>query len=136
MPNPLNRLLGIIALLLLSAGSGFTQQTKTDSLTVLVNSATNDKIKIDALNALSKQYYFVDFKKSLDYNKKVVQLAKKINHTLGLADAYNIRGVIYMNTGKNSLAIANLNKAVSLYQKLNNQSGIANCYANIGVFYI
>lgn len=104
-----------------------------DSLENALHSMTDEKAKVKALNALSKFYCSSDLDKARSFNSTSIALAKKNNFSAGLANAYNIQGVIYINLGKSDLAIHSLNQSIEYCKKDNNLIGVAVGYGNIGI---
>src|SRR5690606_40435507 len=63
---------------------------QTDSLTTaLENSLLHDTTRVMILNELSAQVWGADPAKARDYATEALNLAKKLNFTKGLADAYS-----------------------------------------------
>jgi tetratricopeptide (TPR) repeat protein len=106
-----------------------------DSLLNAEKSIGNDTQKVNIYNRVSQLYCAVDFNKALFYNQKAVDISTKANLPRKLAEAYNIRGIIYLNQGKIKEADTSLNKSIALHVKNHNTKGIASGYGNLGAMY-
>lgn len=106
-----------------------------DSLLSVLKITTNDSLKVNIYNQLSKLFCTIDFNKALEYNKESIILSEKIHSDRKLAEAYNIQGIIYINKGQNQEAISSLTKAIEIHKKNGNKKGLASAYGNLGAMY-
>jgi len=101
-----------------------SQNSNTDSITLLLNSKPQNKEKIELLNDISYNLLTSYPEKAYQYNKQAVELSEKINYTLGLAAAYNVTGLYYRYKGNYTLSISFHYKSLELYEKINDIEGI------------
>lgn len=121
----------IVFLLLILTGQAYGQ---IDSLEQqLQNLRGTDKHEL--LLKLSKEYWFVDLDKSLDYAEQALTLAEKSRDPVQMAEAYNRIGNVYYFQAENHKALENYNKSKTISQDANYQSGIAKASNNIGLIY-
>lgn len=73
-----------------------------------------------------------NFKRSLYYDKKALEISEAIHDSTGIADSYMSSGINYSEIGDNAKALAFFKKALPYYLKRNNSGKIAYAYFNIG----
>lgn len=73
-----------------------------------------------------------NFKKSLFYDNKALEISKSINDTIGIADNYMSSGINYSEIGNNRKALELFKKALPYYLKKNIKEKVAYAYFNIG----
>ena len=83
-------------------GCGFTgiinaQQRAADSLERIINTLPEDTAKVNRLNALVPKLQYLDPGKAALKVEQSIRLSEKINYSLGLATAYRLRGVLYID---------------------------------------
>jgi tetratricopeptide (TPR) repeat protein len=123
-------------ILLLIAGYCFGQNQRTvDSLTKVLNSAVNDTIKTQVLENLSAEYCYNNPHKAMDYANAEMELARKINYTLGIAAAYNMIGIVYDNEGELNLALENYLQSLRIKEKIGNEGYVSKQLMNIANIY-
>ncbi len=107
----------------------------TDSLFTLLNNSQNEKSKISIYNqlALEIQHYSTDT--ALLYLDSSLTLALKYNKQLEEANSYQIKGVIYNNSGRYDEAIDFEKKALLLYMQNKDTVGLISAYSALGVAY-
>ncbi|HRH63228.1 MAG TPA: tetratricopeptide repeat protein [Bacteroidia bacterium] len=77
-----------------------------------------------------------DYSNSLLYAFNAVKIYEKINDERGLADTYNLLGVLYLYSFKDyKLALGNLQKAYKFFLKQENKKEIGRTLINIGQCY-
>ena len=129
------RVIIIICFLLTSvqAHAQLSGQAKIDSLLAELPKAKGDTNEVIMLYTISHAYFKVNPDKGIDFGKKGVDLAKKINWDKGLAKSYNSIGLNYtFGKGEYDLALEHFNKSKSLNLTNNDSNGIAGNYGNIG----
>jgi signal transduction histidine kinase len=111
---------------LLSIMTSDAQQKATDSLEKIIMVLHDDTVKVNRLNDLASKLQFVNPQKAAAKVLLSAQLSKKINYPIGLATAYRVYGVLYvdrmvLDSGKmfydSAYAIVKNNKEQS-YQRL------------------
>jgi AraC-like DNA-binding protein len=109
----------VLLLLLLVISQLAIGQSKTlDSLqTFLKTYSKNDTVKVNALNALSNQYLWVDYYASIKHADEALELARQLNYSKGIATANNLKGFCYWAFGDNDLAIEAAMEASSLIER-------------------
>lgn len=112
-----------------------SQNSEIDSLLSIEKSSSNDTQKVAVYNRLSRIYCAFDLNTALGYNKRAIDIAQKEQLPDKLADAYNTRGIIFINQTKFKEADTSLNKAIELHIKTNNKKGIASGYGNLANMY-
>ncbi|MGB8191931.1 MAG: histidine kinase, partial [Chitinophagaceae bacterium] len=90
-------LLFTFLLMVSSLISTHAQQSVADSLEKLISTLPDDTFKSNRLNDLVAKLQYLDPAKAAVKVDQSIQLASKINHTLGLATAYRLRGVLYVD---------------------------------------
>jgi adenylate cyclase len=78
---------------------GFAQdkahQLKLDSLESNLPEIKNDSVKLSILLGLGRDYAVYSNKRYFEFNQKAIELAKKTNYPLGIAEAYTNMGFYY-----------------------------------------
>jgi tetratricopeptide (TPR) repeat protein len=112
-----------------------SQKNEIDSLIRLSYSSHNDTQRVIAFNKISQLYCTIDLNKALSYNNQAIILAQKTGLPRKLAEAYNIKGIIYLNQSRIREADTALKAAIALHIKNGNSKGIASGYGNLGAMY-
>src|ERR1035437_7503747 len=84
------------------------QTRKIDSLLELAKISQTDTGKASLLNKLASLFIFVDINKASIYSDSAFHLSKEMHFPLGIAEAFNSKGVILCNQGNYSLALKHL----------------------------
>ncbi len=113
----------------------FAQTKQIDSLKSLIKNQTDDSLKVNTLNILSKAYFSIDTKIAMQYATDAKDLAEEINYRNGLALAYKNTGIVFYMQSKNVEAIQNWNSALSIYKEVDDKVGHANILSNLGAIY-
>ncbi|RPH29883.1 MAG: tetratricopeptide repeat protein [Bacteroidales bacterium] len=106
-----------------------------DSLLNTIPTSYKDSIRIREIIRLANNYYLNNSDLTKELTKRILDESITANYKLGMADAYNLFGIIYLNNSKYDSALIELSKAKILYFELNNQLGIVNCYNNVALVY-
>ncbi|MEO8761035.1 MAG: tetratricopeptide repeat protein [Bacteroidia bacterium] len=109
------------------------QNKQIDSLKTLLKTAKEDTNKVTVLINLSRQVSNLDSSLSLATDAKT--LASKIIFKKGLADAYNIIGVVCYSRGDYPNALKNFFASLKIKEEIGDKKSIANSYNNIGNIY-
>jgi len=124
-----------LSVMLLSA-TVFSQATvKVDSLLKLIDVQPQDSNSLSALQQLGSDYAYNNSIKAIEYLEKAVDLAKKLQNPLGLANAYFSLGFCYLVKGDFDKAFEFYQKSADLYDKLNDKRRLANTYMAIGAVF-
>ncbi len=128
----------LLALTILFYGSFVLtgQNTKIDSLQNLLSKyAHQDTIKVNLLNELAYQLYYIDGKKSLKYAESAQKLADSLNFDKGLAESNRIIGVYYKVRGNYSIALRYYMNSLKISEKSGDKLATAKVLGNIGILY-
>jgi len=105
-------------------------------LLTLLKSDKEDTTKAIHFHLLFRQYYFTaNYDSALFYADAELGLAKKLNFSKGLAQAYNNKGLIDWNKGNYDKGLENHFSALKIREKIGDEKGIASSYVNIGLIY-
>ena len=107
----------------------YAQHNERDSLLALINKNNGDTSEVNALTHLASMQTNSD--SAINYAKKGLVLAEKINFMKGKADCYSI--LSYMTTSPPDLA-QNIQyglNALAIYDRLNDQAGIVEAYGSL-----
>ena len=119
------------------------QDKKIDSLLTVLQNLKSDTVKVNTLNALSKQ--FVVIKNLADakrYAEEALSLAEKKSFTRGVQEAQinsgkisNTQGMIFIGQGNYPEALKHFFTALKIFEKYKSLDGIAGIHLNIGHVY-
>jgi signal transduction histidine kinase/TPR repeat protein len=107
----------------------------TDSLENLLKSAKEDTNRVKMLDDLCWEYTLTKSKKSEEYARQMLGLAKKINYQKGIGNAYANLGASNYMQSKNDTAIKYFGMAAELRKKLNDKAGVGGALNNIAMAY-
>ena len=88
--------------------------------------------RVEKLNDLAFALYNTEPKKTEEYAKQALVLAKKIGSQRGIARSYNIIGVSFHRRSDFNEALKFYNKALNLFEKIGDKNKIATSKHNIG----
>jgi tetratricopeptide (TPR) repeat protein len=125
----------LLTLFLALCLKGFSQFGNADSLENLVKTTKEPKKKTRQLVMLAQAYCTRDYNKAIECINMAVENASANKDSLGLANAYNLQGIIWINLGENDKAIASLDSAVTWQKRVGNKVGLASSYGNMAVLY-
>ena len=91
-------LLGIY--LVLASVSGLAQNSTIDSLKAVVDTSTDDSLKVDNLITLSQRVSNSDRQKAINYAVQARDLADSVGYKFGLANALKYIGINYYALSK------------------------------------
>ena len=94
-----------------------------------------DSLRVEELNALSYKVRLTDPRKTIKTGQQSLELAKRINFELGMAEAYRVIGIGYTYLGENDTAISKYSLALSVFKAKGHLEGEAKVYNNIGNLY-
>ncbi|MEO6884468.1 MAG: tetratricopeptide repeat protein [Bacteroidia bacterium] len=103
------------------------------------NKTTYDKgdtLKVNILNSLSwKLMNTGDYAKAKQNADDALAISEKVDFKKGIANAYNIIGVIYDDQGNYPDALKNYFAALKIREDIGDKKGIGSSYNNIGMVY-
>jgi tetratricopeptide (TPR) repeat protein len=123
------------AFLLMLCLKGLAQSPDIDALEKSLQTEKESKKKTKILATLAQAYCTRDYKKALEYINKAVENAFANRDSLGIANSYNIKGIIWINLGENDKAVASLDSAVNWQKRIGNKLGLASSLGNMAVLY-
>lgn len=130
----MNRLLFSMGLGIGLFFSSNAQNPVIDSLEKLA-ATQKDSLLASTYNELTWQYRSIDKEKAIEYGRKAIELATKLNYPKSIAQAYNDLGIIFYDKENYDTAIYLYEKAIEIRQKLRDDLGIAKLHNKIGVVY-
>ncbi|MCK4663140.1 MAG: tetratricopeptide repeat protein, partial [Bacteroidales bacterium] len=107
---------------------------KTDSLENLLKTI-NKKQKAKLLNELAKAYFPNYPKKSMEYAKSALLLAKKQNNRIEQAFSLKYIGIAFYYQSKYKEALEHYNNSLHIFKELDNKPEISKLFNNIGIIY-
>jgi serine phosphatase RsbU (regulator of sigma subunit)/Tfp pilus assembly protein PilF len=114
----------------------FAQESKIDSLESILKTSQEDTVKVNALNALSRELRNTgNYPGSKQYALQAEQLSKNANFLKGETMALNNIGLIYDFQGDYPAALEYYLKALKVAKAANDKKGIARAFNNIGIIY-
>lgn len=112
---------------------GKAQNPAIDSITKLINSGVPDSSKTKLLADLSWEYISIgDYKSATEKTNEAVALAEKINYKKGLAQSFNMKGILYWFQGDYPQALEYQYKALKISEEIGDKPRIAGSLNNIG----
>ncbi len=135
MMNPRYLLLYGFTVLCLLVNHAYAQQTKIDSLLLVLKNAPNDTNKIVKYEDVVWEYLYSDPEKALTYATQELELAQKLNFKQGISVAENSIGIYYNTQGDFVNTLVHFLKSLKLQEELNDKAGLASSYCNIGNVY-
>ncbi len=125
----------IIVLSLLTFNVLVAQSPQIDSLRNLINTTSDDTVKINSLNNLAKKLLRQNMDNSLDTINLSITLATDAEFYKGLGEAYKIKSVLFYMAGQLDTGIFYLEKSLQIYEENSFDVEAAKCYNNLGLFY-
>ncbi|MGZ3898811.1 MAG: tetratricopeptide repeat-containing sensor histidine kinase [Bacteroidia bacterium] len=110
------------------------QESKIDSLQTLIKTDKEDTSKVKHLNQLSWSQKSISlYKEALESLNKALDIGQRANYKKGIADSYNLIGVVYLEQGDYNHALENYMLAMEMRKETGDSRGIAALYNNIGL---
>lgn len=108
-----------------------------DSLSiVLSHHSKEDTVRVDILNALSRQHGLKqDSDSGRYYGQMALKLAQQLNFKKGIAVAYRYIGNSYVNQSDSALAILNYQKALAISTQIGEEQGQVDNLRNMALTY-
>ncbi|RYZ98471.1 MAG: hypothetical protein EOP47_19270 [Sphingobacteriaceae bacterium] len=85
------------------------------------------------INIGSANYVKGDYFVSLQVTSQLMNISQKINYNTGIANVYQLRGLIFLAQDNLPDAIIEITKALKFYTLLNNKGKMARMYFNLGL---
>jgi len=125
-----------ILLTLLLCFKGTCQDQKyIDSLMSGLDSGLEDTVRINLLNRIASELFYVNQEQIYDIAQQALELSETSDYKTGIAEAYKNLGIYFRLKGVYELAIDYAYKSLDLMEQTNNISGIGRCYNLIGIIY-
>ncbi len=113
--------------------TGKAQNPAIDSLKRLIEKGVLDTSKTKILTDLSWEYITVgDYKNAAEKTNEAITLSEKINYKKGLAQAFNMKGILYWFQGDYPKALDYQYKALKISEEIGDKLRIAGSLNNIG----
>ena len=96
-------------------------------------SFSQENKEIDAKIADVQKYIHKEPVLALKEIQKVIEESDEISYYKGLAEGYNLQGIILVNSGINDLGLQSFINSLDNYMKINDTLGISKLYNNLGV---
>ncbi|MEO6166900.1 MAG: adenylate/guanylate cyclase domain-containing protein [Chitinophagales bacterium] len=125
----------LLCVLLFASIYSTAQSADVDSLINLINTTTDDSIKVNLLNSLSKSFFADNPDSAVTIAATSKNLAEKIDYKPGLALALKNMGIGYYLNGKYVEAINTWQEALEVYDSIGDKTGVANMLSNQGAVY-
>lgn len=129
------RIVLIILLLVPILNLKAQNQTTIDSITKILQTTTDQKIKANLLYQLAHEYIDVNAKKAYDLGTESLELAKKINDANCQVAALNELAILDRNGGSYSKALNTLKNAIEIAQNAEDTTSISKCLIAVGDVY-
>jgi tetratricopeptide (TPR) repeat protein len=126
----------ILILYLSIAITGFSQGS--GNLDSLMNSLTipmDDISKVNLLNNIASDIFFIEPDEIYKYADEALKLAESIKYKKGIAEAYNNLGIYCRESGLYDVASEYHFRSLEIMDNMNDRNGIARCYNLIGIIY-
>jgi tetratricopeptide (TPR) repeat protein/DNA-binding CsgD family transcriptional regulator len=102
-----------------------------DSLLIELPKAKEDTNKVNILNSLSFEYYFMNYQEGIRYGEMGLKLAQILNWKKGISTSYNVIARNYLNINSNKV-IDYLNKALKIAIEIKDYILISKILSNLG----
>lgn len=103
-----------------------------DSLSNVFYTATEDTVKIAALNKLSFQYLIENTQAAMDDVLIAREMALEVDFFKGLADTHINEGAIYWSIGEYPQALSEYLRAADVFESIDDEVGLSIVYNNVG----
>ena len=107
-----------------------------DSLRLLLLQAPEDTSMVNTLEKLSWEYHRTHPEQTEFFAKKSLEIAERLNYSVGAIRAKNILAVSYSIQGKLDSAFQNFETAIQLAINTDNESYVCRTYNNLGRTYM
>lgn len=112
----------------------FTQK-KLDSIETKLSKVSNDSIKLTIMLGLGRDYALNANKRNLEFNRKAIELAQKLNRPFSIAEAYANYGMYYERINDTVKQKQYLDKILVLGQEKKDNRVLGKGYYEKGFYY-
>jgi adenylate cyclase len=126
-------LLYFFLLVLTHQSSG--QNEDIDSLKNVVETTTNDTLRVNTLIALSSSHLNIDLKEAINYGEEARDQAEKIGFKKGEAYAYKAIALGHFYQANYDEAVIQFQNSLTIFEAIQYKAGIANILSNLGATY-
>jgi len=114
---------------------GYSQDSKTDSLKTLLQTAANDSSKVNLLNSISYNLFTSVPAEAIDYGKQALNLAEKIDFKKGIAYALKNIGLGYYMQSNFVEVLIFWEQSLQVFESIDDKLGVSNLLNNLGAIY-
>jgi tetratricopeptide (TPR) repeat protein len=126
----------ILSILFLYFGFAYCQDNpKIDSLKRVLSNTTDEKERAKTMVMLGKAYYQLDFASAMSFIDQSIVISRKNQFDKIMADAFNVKGILYIDMGQYQDAILYFDSTAMLFKKNGNKVGMATVFGNLGGLY-
>lgn len=129
----------LLLLLILMTSFGFAQdrptQIKLDSLETKLSTVKNDSVKLSILVGLGRDYALHSNKRNFEFNQKAIELAKKLNKPMAIAEAYGNYGYYYGSVNDTLKQTEYLDKILALGKEKKDNSILGRGHFDKAMFF-
>ncbi|MGX7667475.1 ATP-binding protein [Flavobacterium pedocola] len=115
--------------------SCIAQNSKIDSLQILLKKKIADTTKVSILTALSDEFISYDIKTAENYSGQALDLAKKKHTKAGEAYCYIVLSKIERSKGNQLESLNKIIIAIKIFEQLHHKKGLAEAYFELGYLY-
>jgi signal transduction histidine kinase len=126
------KLFAIVFCFLLATKTHAQTNATLDSLLKTLDTEKQDSNILKSLGRISEYYTDNNPSKAIGYLERAVQLAKKINKPLRLANAYYSLGFCYLLKADFNKSLDHYQQSATIYEQLNDKRRLINAYMSIG----
>ncbi len=113
----------------------YAEDNGAESLLQKLQTGSEDTIRVNTLNQLSKFFFNSDPDKSILYGNQATELATQLNFKPGLAYAFKHIGIAYFNKGDYKEALKYYELSLITFHSIGDKKGTANMEMNVGNVY-
>ncbi|MCY1722302.1 tetratricopeptide repeat protein [Prolixibacteraceae bacterium Z1-6] len=113
----------------------YAQDSKTDSLKMLFQSAVDDSTRVELLNAISYTIFASKPAEAIDYGNQALELSEKIEYKKGIAYAFKNIGLGHYMLGDFLEVLSYWEQSLNVFEDLEDKLGVANILNNLGAIY-
>jgi tetratricopeptide (TPR) repeat protein len=112
------------------------QDSRLDSLKMILAGLGEDTTKVNILNAIAYELRRSDPDEAVRYGSEAINLAEQLNYPEGVALANKNIGLGFYMQGEYSEAIRYWEPAIALYEELGDDQLVVNLQSNMGAIYL
>jgi len=115
--------------------SPIAQTPEIDSLKKEIATLPDDSTKVEALLALSKQYFSESPEEAIAHATHAIELAEKINYPKGVAYAYKNIGIVHYKRDEYIETLSAWDESLRIFKSIGDKKGQSNILTNMGSVY-